>query len=277
MKTATPGTKVGTIYRAKPSNRFRMIHGNREVTRVSKLIASIAKNNMLALFPILVWMDKSTGYLYIVDGQHRFQAAVEMGLDIYYHLTSNKPSIEDIARASEGVIKWNLTMHLESHIARGNHEYKKIVEWMNDHPGSESKIPTIASLLTGDRGATGGNTRDKFIEGKIRVTEVEHTNRVWGLAKMLEENGLDFATSAPMLRAISVACCHPEFDEMRFRRSAKWAKDKIYPTSRTNGLLDGLTDLYSYMSRGKRIDFRAYNQEQIRNVHVANMASNRKK
>ena len=69
--------------KTKDYSQFKYLPGNRDLVlnHVDRLVKSISKNNLLKNNPIMI---NKQGY--ILDGQHRLQAAEELGVDIYYNV-----------------------------------------------------------------------------------------------------------------------------------------------------------------------------------------------
>ncbi len=67
-------------------SKFKYLQGNRAIDKghLKKLKSSIEKNNHLNLHPIIV-----NAHFEIIDGQHRFKAAEELGLPLYFIRSSS--------------------------------------------------------------------------------------------------------------------------------------------------------------------------------------------
>lgn len=69
------------IEKTKDYDKFKILKGNRPIDRyhLKKLKESIEKDNRLNLHPIIVNQDFE-----IIDGQHRCEAAKQLGIDIFF-------------------------------------------------------------------------------------------------------------------------------------------------------------------------------------------------
>lgn len=72
---------MNNIEKTNDYNKFKYLTGNRPIDKghIKRLKISINKNNQLNLHPIIVNSDYE-----IIDGQHRFEVAKEMQIEIYY-------------------------------------------------------------------------------------------------------------------------------------------------------------------------------------------------
>ena len=148
-------------------SRFRFIPGNRQVYpgHVAKLTAYILENNRLASNPGEVYEDG--GYLWIVDGQHRFTAAKNNNLEYYYIvIPKEKAQLRDIQRQNSSSKAWIGYDYLQSYVDRPS--YKKIKEYV-DMGMTLSNALAILSSVGGGKG--GGWTA--FKRGDFIVTNEE--------------------------------------------------------------------------------------------------------
>lgn len=129
-----------------PENRARI-----SLTHVRKIKQSLQRKNMLDLNPIIVDAD-----LNIIDGQHRFLAARELGIDIFY--------MQDDELVSEDIIDlnisnpWKADDYLNYYVQKGYTEYKKVKQFMNEFGLTLSGAMAFASMKK-------GNSYDKFKMG----------------------------------------------------------------------------------------------------------------
>jgi hypothetical protein len=76
----------GQLFKTKDYDQFTLIDYNRDIDKnhVKNLELKLQEYNDLHLTPFIVTPD-----LAIVDGQHRFIAARNLGLDVYYMIDEN--------------------------------------------------------------------------------------------------------------------------------------------------------------------------------------------
>jgi len=147
----------------KDYDRFVFKKGNRPVRRrVVSLIAAIEKHNQLAEYPILVSL-RNDAKLEIGDGQHRFEAAKALNVPVFYLISRQPLTIEQIASANQLQKSWNLSDWMESWIGRGNREYLTLKEFCEVF-----HLPiTVGMEVIGH--SYGGEQGEKFKAGKFRV------------------------------------------------------------------------------------------------------------
>ena len=107
------------IYESTDYGQFKMLEFNREVNRANVEIikASIQHKNKLDVNLLIVTPD-----MYIVDGQHRFTAAMELELPVYYIIDENWTE-EDIALLNTNRSNWHLSDYIKVYTLKDNVEY----------------------------------------------------------------------------------------------------------------------------------------------------------
>lgn len=155
-------------------SRFKFIDGNRQVHsgRVKKLIRSIKRKNMLAQFPI-VCMKNSTG-LYIMDGQHRYTAAKELGLPIHF-IESKNLTVEDMSLSNSNQKGWRPADFVSSYAAQGNPEYITLRDFIAEHG---LPVGISAGLLGGSMRSLASETNVGVHTGNFRVVDAPFANKV---------------------------------------------------------------------------------------------------
>ncbi len=104
-----------TIESTTEYGKFKSVKGNRDVSRLHMLTLKkmIEKDNMLAYNPIVV--NKA---FEVIDGQHRLEAAKELGEPIYY-IVSPSADIDEVIAMNANSKVWGATDYLNSYADRG--------------------------------------------------------------------------------------------------------------------------------------------------------------
>lgn len=155
-------------------SRFKFMDGNRPVNngRVKKLIKSIKRKDMLQQFPI-VCQKNSTG-LYIMDGQHRYTAAVALKLPIYF-VEAKGVEISDVAATNSAQKGWNARDFVSSYAAQGKEDYITLRDFIEEHGLS---VTISANILAGSLVDSGGGLSHKLLTGTFQVNDLVFANRV---------------------------------------------------------------------------------------------------
>lgn len=117
--------------------QFKRIIGNRPVkmNHVNGLIKSINKNNLLSVFPMVVTRD-----MYIIDGQHRLEAAKANKWSIYYIQAQRELDDIIVALVNTNHVSWKPYNFLHFFAERGNEQYLFIEECLEKYKISLSNF-----------------------------------------------------------------------------------------------------------------------------------------
>lgn len=125
---------------------FSYIKGNRPVTKVhvNMLVKAISNKNLLHLAPILV--NKS---MQVIDGQHRLEAAKVLKVPVYYMVDSDATS-NDAKVLNTVINKWNLRNFIDAYVEKGNDNYIKLKQLMEDYPCAPAIVAGLLRSVEGN-------------------------------------------------------------------------------------------------------------------------------
>lgn len=117
------------VRKTKDYSIFKKCHSNRDIDQANlrRIIASLKLQNMLQFRPILC-----NSNMEILDGQHRFEAAKSLDLEVYYQINQDSHS-EDIILLNANQKKWLKEDYLHYFISKGNIQYIKVKEYCDKH------------------------------------------------------------------------------------------------------------------------------------------------
>ena len=120
----------GTVYSTTNYDLFHLLPENRHIDprQVAKLVREIKVKNMLHIKPIDVTADMG-----IIDGQHRREAARELGVPIYYRI-GEKLSGSDIRSLNVASKNWVGTDYLHHWTVLGKSNYQALTAFMERYP-----------------------------------------------------------------------------------------------------------------------------------------------
>lgn len=177
--------------------KFQKLMANRDLSRkhVNSLKNAISKKpDILKAQPILCNEN-----LFIIDGQHRFQAAVELNMPIYYTIV---PGIGiETARAMNILQRrWGPLDFAKSYALGNNKNYKEYLQARQDY--EELNHTVILMALSGSYDSTnnGSNSR-MFREGDFEVGDVQQGRK--NLDNLLEIG--DLIKPLPLSKALAGA------------------------------------------------------------------------
>lgn len=239
--------EFGVIKKTTDYNRFMYMGGNRsvDIKHVKELEAQMERNReMFASLPILI--NESW---YIVDGQHRFEAAKALGLPVYYVMQKGV-GLGDARQLNIAQKRWSLLDFAQSYADSGRIDYIELLRINSKYP----RIPVsmVAEYLAGARG--GGRTADRFRRGEFQILDKED-----GIACLDVLNDVIEVLGRPASGAFASALWkvlhHENFDDHTFVRKLKENPEAL---NMTTSLRTSLRSIEEVFNRHNKIATRLY-------------------
>lgn len=156
------------IHYTKDYSLFKNIAGNRDLNfpKIDRIINDIDSGiDLLRYCPILV--VERQNLLEIVDGQHRFYVAKEIGSKVWY-IIAEELSLYDIARLNSNTEKWNAKDFINCYTQLGNPHYKALKTFLLKY--NSIPVTTAISLLVDGKVNSGGShSKTDFEQGKFEI------------------------------------------------------------------------------------------------------------
>ncbi len=180
---------MSNIHKTTNYSQFKLFESNRKL-HGNKILESIKKKNLLHECPIKVTKD-----FYVIDGQHRLDAAKQLNIPIYYCISNDLG--EDAIPLLQNQNSWTL-QDFTHFYSISNDRYKFIEEIDQKFNLPHTFIITVCS--------TGFSPTRIYKEGKLRFSlSKEKLNdnfqKIKDVIIVLKE-----ITSRPILNAVLLAC-----------------------------------------------------------------------
>ena len=153
-------------------SRFKTLIGNRDTNElhIKRLIEAFKVRYLFS--PILV-----NEKFEIIDGQHRFTAAKELGLPIWYIIVKGY-GLTEVQLLNTNHENWNKMIYMQSYCDLGLEPYLELRQFMSDYPdfgiGVSEQICTNLSRGMNGSGKKGlGGYSKSFQEGKLIVPDID--------------------------------------------------------------------------------------------------------
>lgn len=238
---------AGQVYKTLDYNVFKRIDGNRAINNknYSKLINSMKEEQLF--IPILV-NEKYE----IIDGQHRFSAARELGLPIYY-IVQEGYGINEVKKANMVGSNWTKADFLDMYITNGNEAYIQFNEISKTYG---IKISNLIKLFAYVQGLNQKIASKNFEEGTLNIN---------GKEIILEylEAFKDFAffecwRTRQFNAAFMKLYFHPAYNHSRMKEKLELRRTALVKKSTIAEYLQLLTkDIYSYQSQKNNLYYDA--------------------
>jgi len=237
MKSASP--------KLEQSNNYKLFvhHENQQPMsqlHVRRLASSMQKSGFLPSKPIQVYRRRD-GKLVIIDGHHRFTAAMSIGIFIYYVI---EPEVNSDLIGEENVLvrKWSSSSFVSLYASRGNEHFKTLLFYSQKIP-----LQLAASLLRGES-AHSGNSSRSIRDGSFKVKTLASAETI---LLFFEKVG----TIAPNIRkenyieALSMLLFVEQFDINTLAKRIEANPLGIVPCANRIQALESLEQVYNFRSR----------------------------
>ena len=245
MKTETKTTTDYSI--------FKIMEGNRPLNEghILRLMASFQRKYLIS--PILVNND-----MFIIDGQHRYEAAKRLELPVYYR-NDNAYTLEDAQILNSNNKVWNKKDYLESYCLLGIKPYVKLKEFMQNYP--MFGIAASEIILTGS--VSGSDIKNStevkgvkyrkskpFEEGKLQVGDIGRGYEIAGMICEYSEYFPEY-NSRSFIRIMVSLFNHPKFRHDSFIKKLRIQPTSLRKCATAEQYRILIEDIYNYKSRSK--------------------------
>lgn len=222
-------------------DKFQKLMANRDISRnhLNGLKAAIQQHpEILKVQPILV-----NEHLYIIDGQHRFQAAMELGLPVAYTVV---PGIGiEVARQMNILQRrWTPRDFAKSYAMGGNKHYRAYLQAMDDYEGLNHS--TVLLALRGVGLGEGGGLSSEFRRGDFEVGDLTEARK--NLDRLLEiREIITIAMTNPLAAAFLQVFTVADFNYTRLIQRLRLApKTMLHSATNKHDYLRMIEDIYNY-------------------------------
>lgn len=235
---------VNCIYVTKDYSKFKFNSKNREINpaHLRNLKESIEDNNLLEGQPILV-----NHRLEIIDGQHRFFAAKELELPLYY-IKKDGLTIDDAITLNINTRNWGYKDYLWHWIERDNQHYVYFHKFMEKY---EFGYSVTLALLGRGQASRGQRLTDEFNQGKFTPEYKEYAERIGDMILELGQYG-DFVTTKIFMLAFDEAQSKEVYDHEEFLHKVEQVPDRFRRKSTQENYLLMMDKIYNYNRQGEK-------------------------
>lgn len=228
-------------------DKFSLHPANRKViqSKVKIMMKKILANNVLHLNPIIVDNE-----MRIINGQHRYFAAKELGLTIYYVQGDvNAEEMLDLNASQKSLV---LTDYLDSYVAQGFPEYLKVKEFIGNN---RIFLYNAIGLLSGRNSQPNSELVNTFKTGSFKVKDLEHAEHVLQVRDKMREFAPDFYQQKNFTNAIAKVITATGFDETRLDiRLKKNGYGQLHQAVTTELYTKQILDVYNHgMAKNKHL------------------------
>jgi len=233
--------KYGEVFVADDLDIFTSLTGNRDIDpyHLSRLQDSIARNNLLHSQPIVV-----SGELQVLDGQHRLEAARNLGLSIYFIIVDDV-DLTEVQIINQNTQDWKPTDFAKAYTTMGYDEYRTYLDFRAQYGFNHRD----AMRLLGGY-SQGGNANKRFKSGGFQVESLEQA-REWG--DRIVEIGQFYRgfKRRGFIPAVLTMFEHEDYDHEKFMEKLEAQSTKLVDCVNKDDYIRLLEDIYNWSMKNK--------------------------
>lgn len=232
-----------SVFKTEDLSQFKLLKGNRMVNQLhlNRLVESIKLKNLLHISPIVV-----NGEFNIIDGQHRYMAAKQLGLPIFY-IIDDSLELGDIQVLNTNTKNWTTDDYLHAYIELGVENYIKYKQFQDKFQLNHTTAQAFLS---------GSNHRPPlaFKKGEFNLGNYDQAVQ-W--AEWLNDYKRHYKGTGrrSFVYAILSVFKHGEYDHVRMMDRLEQVPVGIQDTHDTKGYLRQLEDIFNYKYKSDRVRF----------------------
>ena len=225
-------------------NIFKHMKGNRVVNQshVNKLIKSMSDKYMAQ--PIIVNRNME-----IVDGQHRFAAAQELELPIYYQVIKGA-NINDVQRLNTTSKKWSGSDYLNMYCEQNVEDYLIFKQFKEKY----NFLDEVYICLLTDKASTTTGINNAFKEGNFRISNLN-------LAMKKADNMVEIGqyhkkyNSRAFSRALLRVFKMTGYDHKVFLSKLRYCSHMLGESINTEACIENIEKVYNFNSKKRYVYF----------------------
>lgn len=224
--------------------QFTFLINNRQTARthINRLKDAITRNpSILEAQPILC-----NEKMEIIDGQHRFIAASELGLPIHYTVVKGL----DISTARDMNVlqrRWHMDDYAYSYAKQGNVNYKAYNEYRREHPGIAGSIMLV--IMAGNEKKRDNVSQSTQFRMGTFVVEQDREQIEWMLNELEEIKQIamhEIPINRPFVAALVTALRNEDFEYEVFKKNLKAKPEQFHRVSIVRDGLRMIEDIHNF-------------------------------
>jgi len=218
---------------------FKTIDGNRDVNElhVKRLTTSMQEKHLIS--PIIV-----NEKYQIIDGQHRFTAASELELPVYYIVIPGY-GLSDVQRLNQNSKNWAVSDFLDGYCNVGKEDYIRFKKFVEQYDFNMSiSLGVAINTIPGQH--IWGQFRNGVFKFDDYLGATERADKITALKAYTDlYNSRNFAYA--MIHLLK----NPKFELTTFMQKLSYQQGALVPCTTANAYITLIEEIYNYKSRNK--------------------------
>jgi hypothetical protein len=223
---------------------FQNISGNRHINKLHLNRLKTSMQEKYLAVPIIV-NDKYQ----IIDGQHRYEAAKDLGKPIYY-IKIDGLKLPDIHRLNTNSKNWGADDYLDGYVELGYPEYIRYKAFKEKYKFGHDETK---ALLSGTKTADGHQVNG-FKEGSFRIKDLKEAE-VNAEKILLVGEYYDGIKRRSFVKAMIELFRNVQYNHAQFLKKLKFQRDSLIDCTNAKQYITLIEEIYNYKS-AKKVNLR---------------------
>lgn len=249
MNTLSKSKEVNSIYKTTNYSMFKFRNDNRTISQghVNYLSQKMKEKG---------WIPGSYAVINekgeVIDGQHRINAAMKVGVPVYYTI-EKKTGFDHIQDLNQSQKNWTKGDHIHGWVTKGNDNYIILERYMNKYP--EFKLTEMLMFLNNSQANI---SKQVFESGEFKVRSINTANE-WiknfqKLQPYFEKGYSKSIFVRAMLKVMLKKNDEFSFDEFVHKVSVR--PGMIHMCGTVDQYVEMIETIYNYNRRGGKVNLR---------------------
>ena len=237
--------EVNQVLKTNDYSMFKHMVGNRNINKLHLKRLTESMSEKYIEVPIIV-----NSYNQIIDGQHRFEAARELGKDVYYIKVRNL-NLDDVHRLNTNSKNWTAEEYMQGYCELGLEDYIKYRDFKRKYGFGHNETNAILT----NRSRMSGSKNTDFNDGKFKIQDYDLAVKNAEKIRMVGEYYEGYKRRS-FVYAMLELFENPDYNHVEFLSKLSFQSVKLQDCTDIKGYLILIEDIYNYKrSKNNKVRF----------------------
>ena len=237
--------EVNQVLKTNDYSMFKHMVGNRNINKLHLKRLTESMSEKYIEVPIIV-----NSYNQIIDGQHRFEAARELGKDVYYIKVRNL-NLDDVHRLNTNSKNWTAEEYMQGYCELGLEDYIKYRDFKRKYGFGHNETNAILT----NRSRMSGSKNTDFNDGKFKIKDYDLAVKNAEKIRMVGEYYEGYKRRS-FVYAMLELFENPDYNHVEFLSKLSFQSVKLQDCTDIKGYLILIEDIYNYKrSKNNKVRF----------------------
>lgn len=237
--------EVNQVLKTNDYSMFKHMVGNRNINKLHLKRLTESMSEKYIEVPIIV-----NSYNQIIDGQHRFEAARELGKDVYYIKVRNL-NLDDVHRLNTNSKNWTAEEYMQGYCELGLEDYIKYRDFKRKYGFGHNETNAILT----NRSRMSGSKNTDFNDGKFKIKDYDLAVKNAEKIRMVGEYYEGYKRRS-FVYAMLELFENPDYNHVEFLSKLSFQSVKLQDCTDIKGYLILIEDIYNFKrSKNNKVRF----------------------